>query len=156
VLKRKLERQVIAGFEPGTGTASDPTDVRPPRQGSGPKRDASGSNRQNKGGSASGGRRVEQTSRVQPEARTGARPASPKPAERGNAAPRRVFDEPRQPASNASSQFPSSGAAPGVSRPGVAQPPRRDDVRPAQTTAAKPRDGRPVAALLGGATRRAS
>jgi ATP-dependent RNA helicase RhlE len=149
VLKRKLDRQVVAGFEPGTGTANDPTDVRPPRQASGPKRNAGTSNRQkSSAGTAAprGGRGTDRPRNARPETRGAAQPPAP---ERANAVPRRAPEGERQPVSNASSQFPSSGPARGAARPGVAQLPRRDDARPVQGSGAK-RDGRPVAALLGG------
>ncbi len=153
VLKRKLERQIVVGFEPGTGTANDPTDPRAPRQGAAPKRNGSNSNRQSNNGGGGAGR-SDRPRGARPEARAAAQPAAPK-AERGNTVPRRVFGEERQPQSNASSQFPSSGPTHGVPKNNVPLP-RRDDARPAQGSGAKPRDGKPVAALLGGAPRRAS
>ncbi len=148
LLKRRLERQVVPGFEPGTAP-SEPDEPRNGRPGSDTSRarDARGRRPANaKSNTGIRGNVGHSTSRL-------ARPATvqdPRPR-----------DDDRQPSSNASSQFPSSGKVFRDPRPANAKPFRNDDRRrdgnASNATAPRKsdaREDRPVAALLGGSTRR--
>ncbi|MCX7892291.1 MAG: DEAD/DEAH box helicase [Burkholderiales bacterium] len=140
LLKRRLERTVVPGFErgsaplPGERAEARPSEARPPRPARGePRRQERTQETGPRAGHASKERRARHDPRRGRDAPRPARPVSRDASRRPDHAAR---SEDRQPASNASAQFPSSGPAFDAERRG-------------------PRRGRPaVPALLGG-TRRA-
>ncbi len=132
VLKRRLEREVVPGFEPGTPA---PQTARPAEERERGPRPSPGRRGGERGAQRSNARARHAPRAEQPPART----QSPRP-EQERTRPVDAPDNGRQPASHANAQFPSSG-------PAQPAPPRRgghgDRDRPAQ-----------VPALLRGAPRR--
>jgi len=151
LLKRKLEREVVPGFEPGTAPPqSGEEDRRPPRQGQQPRRKEQRPQGQRQGAPAGARGQRPGPSRQQPR-----REQRQPERVRGDEQPQHPVHEQRarggdaesQPASNATALFPSSGAVYGHGGGRTGQ-----------------RDGRPgsrdrrreVPALLGGTNRRGS
>ncbi|MCZ7564959.1 MAG: DEAD/DEAH box helicase [Burkholderiales bacterium] len=136
LLRRKLEREVVPGFEPGSVPPSGEAQPQP----RGPAPRPQGRPR----GATAPQRTARQPRRDQPrpERIRDARPA-PRPAHEQRAS---GGDAERQPASNATALFPSSGAVYGHGG--------RADQRGARPASRERR--REVPALLGGATRRGS
>jgi ATP-dependent RNA helicase RhlE len=154
LLKRRLERTVIAGFEPGSAprpderveTAQDRERAPHPRQQQRRPQQPRGERAGQRGAQPKPGQRRSQGDERRGAQQQHARPRggdaqrAPREGNVSRPADRAAQFEERQPASNASAQFPSSGAAFDGARPA----PRRGG-----------QGGRPVPALLGG-TRRSS
>jgi ATP-dependent RNA helicase RhlE len=136
LLKRKLEREIVPGFEPGTAPAPSSDEERRPSQQ--PRRREQRPQAQRSGQSRQQPRRDQRSN-----ARGGQQPQRPAQEHRAHGG----GDE-RQPATNATALFPSSGAVYGHGGGRTGQRDARQGSRN--------RGRREVAALLGGSNRRGS